>query len=98
MRLAKALAARPAARILGLATPLAKAKKRTSNRVKLSDNEYAQITALKQRLHTLGTHVKKAELLRAGLALLVAMNDVELTKAVAQAGAIEPRSQPQQAN
>jgi hypothetical protein len=98
VRLAKALAARPAAKIPCVAAPLAKAKKRISNRVKLSDSDYAQLTALKQRLQTLGSIVKKSQLLRAGMALLVAMNDIELTKAVAQVGAVKPRHQPQQAS
>lgn len=101
IRLAKAFAARPAASIPGMAAPLltkARKNKAASNRFKLPENEYAQLTELKQRLEALGTSVKKSQLLRAGLALLVAMNDVQLTKAVAQVGAVEPRRQPQQAS
>jgi len=98
VRLAKALAARPAARIPGMAAPLAKAKASASNRYKLPDDEYAQLTALKQRMETLGTSVKKSQLLRAGLALLVAMNDVQLTRAVARFGFSKTGRQPQQAS
>ncbi|MDP2822082.1 MAG: hypothetical protein Q8O52_05305 [Sulfuritalea sp.] len=69
-----------------------------SNRYKLPDEEYAQLTALKQRLETLGTRVKKSELLRAGLVLLVAMNDAQLKKAVSRAGLIEVGRRSRQAS
>lgn len=44
----------------------------------MPDNEYAQIGALKKRLAALGNEVKKSELLRGGIAALVALNDAEL--------------------
>lgn len=73
----------------------AKQRKSASNRYKLPDDEYAQLTALKQRLQTLGTSVKKSQLLRAGLALLVAMNDAQLTKTMAKIGVVKAECQPQ---
>lgn len=106
VRLAKALAATPAAKKSGVTrTPdqpgnngaKAKKPKPGSHRYKLPDDEYAQLTALKQRLETLGSRVKRSELLRAGLLLLVAMNDEQLKKAVARVGAIEFSGQSQQA-
>lgn len=106
VRLAKALAATAAAQIPGMTPPPkrrksngARAKKRPqgSYRYKMPDNEFAQLTALKQRLETLGFGVKRSELLRAGLMLLVAMNDAQLQKAVAAVGCIEPARSPQTA-
>jgi hypothetical protein len=41
--------------------------------------EYAQITTLKKRIALLGGNVKRSELLRAGLALLAVLDNVELT-------------------
>lgn len=106
VRLAKALVARPTANVPGMTRPPrqagadgAKAKKQKSGarRYKLADDEYAQLTALKQRLAALGSRVKRGELLRAGLLALVAMSDDQLKKAVALAGVIEPASLSQQA-
>lgn len=48
----------------------------------MPDAEYARIGELKKRLGGLGVEIKKSELLRAGLLLLVALSDDEL-KAVA---------------
>lgn len=45
--------------------------------------EYAQIATLKKRMESLGKPVKKSELLRAGLKLLAAMNDVALQASLA---------------
>lgn len=106
VRLAKALAARPKAKISGLTRPPkqtgangAKGNKFKpgSHRFKLADDDYAQLTALKQRLETLGSSVKRNELLRAGLLLLVAMNDEQLKMTLALAGFAKPVSLPQQA-
>lgn len=44
----------------------------------MPEAEYAQIAVLKKRLGTLGNEVKKSELLRAGVAVLAALNDAEL--------------------
>lgn len=109
IRLAKALAATAAAQIPDMALPPkrrksegAKAKKHSpgSNRYKLPDNELAQLNALKRRLGILGFGVKRSELMRAGLMLLVAMNDAQLQKAVAAVAAacIEPVRRPQAAS
>lgn len=45
-------------------------------------DEYAAIDALKQRAATLGRPVKKSELLRAGLKLLLGLNDDALITAL----------------
>ena len=98
VRLAKVLAARPAARIPDIAAPLpskAQQRKSAAKRYKLPDDENAQLGALKQRLQALGTDVKKSQLLRAGLALLVAMNDAQLTRAMANIGIVKAECQPQ---
>ncbi|WP_374324288.1 hypothetical protein [Azonexus sp.] len=44
----------------------------------MPETEYAQIAMLKKRLVALGAEVKKSELLRAGIAVLAALNDAEL--------------------
>lgn len=44
----------------------------------MPENEYEQIAVLKKRLAVKGVDVKKSELLRAGVAVLVALNDAEL--------------------
>lgn len=102
VRLSKLLAAKPAGKRLGnaeavpakkgngkgkkaVAATLKKAKK-PSNRYKLPDKEYAELTALRNHLLTLGVRIKKSDLLRAGLALLLALKDPRLKKAVTQMG------------
>lgn len=106
VRLAKALAAKPTAKISGMAKPpkkagtngtKAKKLKPGSRRYKLADGEYVQLTALKQRLEALGSRIKRSELLRTGLLLLVAMSDDQLKRAVALAGVVEPAGISQQA-
>lgn len=47
-------------------------------------DEYAQLTLLKVRLTALGQPVKKSELLRAGIKLLVAMSDNTLKTTLAK--------------
>ncbi|MBS1144563.1 MAG: hypothetical protein H6R14_1969 [Proteobacteria bacterium] len=44
----------------------------------MPENEYARIGELKKRMAALGAEAKKSELLRAGIAVLAALNDVEL--------------------
>lgn len=44
----------------------------------MPENEYARIGELKKRMVALGAEAKKSELLRAGIAVLAALNDVEL--------------------
>lgn len=46
--------------------------------------EYAQIGVLKKRLAALGGEVKKSEVLRAGIAVMAALSDVELKAAMAR--------------
>lgn len=64
---------------------VAKAVKAKAKKVKLvrdsyamPENEYAQIGVLKKRMVALGSEVKKSELLRGGIAALVALSDAEL--------------------
>lgn len=49
----------------------------------MPDVEYAQIALLKKRLAGLGLDAKKSELLRAGIALLAALNEAELKAVMA---------------
>lgn len=106
VRLAKALAAKPAAKIPGMSRPpkpdganATKANKRKpgTRRYKFADDEYAQLTALKRRLATLGSSIRRSELLRAGLLVLVAMNDDQLKRAVACVAGVESVGPLQQA-
>lgn len=52
--------------------------------------DYAQIGALKQRALQAGHEVKKSELLRAGLAVLCALSDAELIKALQAIDRLKP--------
>lgn len=107
IRLAKALAARPTARIAGMARPpkqagsdggKAKKHKSGSHRYKLADEEHAQLSALKDRLQLLGRRVKRGELLRAGLLLLAAMSNEQLNRAMDKVNAAASSAgRPQQA-
>ncbi len=47
----------------------------------MPETEYAQIAQLKKRLSALGSEVKKSELLRAGVAVLAALDDAALKAA-----------------
>ena len=93
VRLSKALAAVPTDKSARKRPPAKQSKrdetgsgkvKLRSERYTIPDNEYAQLTALKKRLLTLGVSAKKSQLLRAGLLLLVAMGDARLKTAVAK--------------
>lgn len=97
VRLSKALAATPPTRPkLNGGKP--KKLNLVSDRYKIPDNEYAQLTALKHRLQVQGASVKRSELLRAGLALLVTMDDVQLKKAVAKVAGVETGRPPQKSS
>ena len=50
----------------------------------MPENEYLQFTALKRRCLLVGVHVKKSELLRAGLICLLRLSDPELVNVVGQ--------------
>ncbi|MFZ1899862.1 MAG: hypothetical protein WAU35_05135 [Azonexus sp.] len=67
-------------------TKVAKAKKSKLVRHAFSmpEVEYAQVTTLKKRIASLGGNVKRSELLRAGLALLAVLDNVELTDVMAR--------------
>ena len=53
-------------------------------KISLLADEHTQLVELKQHLAALGISVKKSELLRAGLQLLVALDDDELQAALAK--------------
>lgn len=57
---------------------------RVREKFSLPADEYAQLAALKERLAAQGVAVKKSELLRAGLMLLAALEDGELSAALAK--------------
>lgn len=59
--------------------PRAKKPRLVRDSYAMPETEYAQIAVLKKRLTGLGRETKKSELLRAGIALLAALNDAELT-------------------
>ncbi len=86
----KAAAASPAATksapITQPAAPSGKVKKPKLVRDSFSmpKEEYAQIDALKIRSARLGHPVKKSEVLRAGVKLLLSLNDAALLSALAQ--------------
>ena len=50
----------------------------------MPENEYSQFAALKRRCLLAGVHVKKSELLRAGLICLLKLSDSELVNVVGQ--------------
>lgn len=58
--------------------PKAKKVKLVRDSYAMPEAEYAQINELKKRLSALGSEVKKSELLRGGIAALVALGDPEL--------------------
>lgn len=64
--------------------PKRKRQKMVRHAISMPEIEYAQIPALKKRIASLGGGVKRSELMRAGLALLAVLNDVELTTVMAR--------------
>lgn len=70
----------------GDSAPKARKPKLVRDSYAMPEAEYARIGELKKRLAGLGVEIKKSELLRAGIMLLAAMNDGELT---AVAGRVE---------
>ncbi|MGB9495536.1 MAG: hypothetical protein WCA83_12130 [Azonexus sp.] len=61
----------------------AKKPKLVRHKVTMPEVEYAQIGVLKERMASLGGEVKRSELMRAGIALLTALGDAELTAVMA---------------
>lgn len=55
----------------------------------MPEEEYARIGELKKRMTTLGAPAKKSELLRAGVAVLYALNDAELKAVMARVARIK---------
>lgn len=70
--------AKPAKAVKAEKPVKAKKTKLVRDSYAMPETEYAQIAVLKKRLGTLGNEVKKSELLRAGVAVLAALNDAEL--------------------
>jgi hypothetical protein len=58
--------------------------KTVSGSFTMPEHEYAQLAEFKKRCLKAGVHVKKGELLRAGILNLSRLSDVELINAVAQ--------------
>ena len=54
----------------------------------LPEGEYEQLLEMKQRLSDLGLPVKKSELVRAGLLLLVGLDEIELKEAALKVQAL----------
>ena len=63
--------------------PKSKRQKMVRHAISMPEVEYAQIPALKKRIVALGGEIKRSELMRAGLALLSVLNNVELTTVMA---------------
>ena len=62
----------------------AKKPKLVRHAFSMPDVEYAQLATLKKRIAALGGNVKRSELVRAGIALLAVLGDVELTAVMAK--------------
>ena len=58
--------------------------------ISMPDSEYAQIAVLKKRIADFGGKARRSELMRAGIAALAAMNNVELTAIMAGIERIRP--------
>ncbi len=58
-------------------------------RFNLLDVEYAKLAGLKQRLSDQGVSVKKSELMRAGLMLIVALDDAALKRMLSKVPALD---------
>jgi len=56
----------------------------------MPETEYAQIALLKKRIADFGGKARRSELVRAGIAALAAMNNVELTTIMASVDRIKP--------
>ena len=54
----------------------------------LPEGEYEQLLEMKQRLSDLGLPIKKSELVRAGLLLLVGLDEIELKEAALKVQAL----------
>ena len=68
----------------------AKKVKLVRHSISMPESEYAQIAVLKKRIADFGGKAKRSELVRAGIAALVAMDNVELTALMARVERIKP--------
>lgn len=59
------------------------------HKVTMPEIEYDQLAILKKRIASLGGNVKRSELLRAGVALLAVLDNVELTAVMARVDRIK---------
>ena len=99
VRLSRAVAAKPTVAVPSKSNGQKQKKSgRVSGRYKMTEVEYAQLSALKTRVALSGTSVRRSELLRAGLVLLGGLSDVQLKKALAQIEVIKPRPAPKAAS
>jgi hypothetical protein len=102
VRLSRAVAARPVAKTAAVSPKpngqKQKKPKRVSGRYKMTEAEYAQLSALKTRVMLSGTSIRRSELLRAGLMLLATLDDVQLKKALAKIEVIKPGRAPKAAS
>lgn len=74
----------PAANSKAAKAKKSKRQKLVRHAISMPEIEYAQITALKKRIASLGGNVKRSELVRAGIALLSVLNNVQLTTVMAR--------------
>ena len=68
----------------------AKKVKLVRHSISMPESEYAQIAVLKKRIADFGGKARRSELVRAGIAALVAMDNVELTAVMARVERIKP--------
>lgn len=68
----------------------AKKVKLVRHSISMPESEYAQIAVLKKRIADFGGKARRSELMRAGIAALVAMDNVELTAIMASIDRIKP--------
>lgn len=68
----------------------AKKVKLVRHSISMPESEYAQIAVLKKRIADFGGKARRSELVRAGIAALVAMDNVELTAVMARIERIKP--------
>ena len=80
----KAVAPAPAKASKPAKAVKAKKPKLVRHAFSMPDVEYAQLATLKKRIAALGGNVKRSELVRAGIALLAVLSDVELTAVMAK--------------
>jgi hypothetical protein len=84
VKLAQPPSVAPAANSKAAKAKKSKRQKMVRHAISMPEIEYEQITTLKKRIASLGGNVKRSELVRAGLALLAVLNNVQLTTVMAR--------------